>query len=126
MGSFEKVKLKAKSLKKEVRTLYIASKRPDVPLLAKLLIFVVVGYALSPVDLIPDFIPVLGYLDDLVLIPLGIWLVLRMIPVNILDECRMEAQDILDSEKTVSWTAGIIVIMVWVLIIIAIILKVKA
>ncbi len=125
MDSFEKVKLKAKSLKKEVRALYIASKRPDVPLLAKLLIIIVVGYALSPLDLIPDFIPVLGYLDDLVLIPLGIWLALRMIPVNILDECRMEAQDNLAVGKPVSWTAGIIVIMVWIVVIIAIILKVK-
>ena len=88
MISFGSWKDRAKTLKRETFTLYLACRHPRVPWYAKLLALIVVAYALSPIDLIPDFIPVLGYLDDLVLIPLGLMLVIRLIPADVLAECR--------------------------------------
>ena len=78
----------AYSLKKNTYALYLASKDPRVPTLAKIVIGVVVAYALSPIDLIPDFIPVIGYLDDLLLLPLGIWLAIRLMPQIVWKECQ--------------------------------------
>jgi hypothetical protein len=72
-----------------------------------------VGYALSPIDLIPDFVPILGYLDDLILIPMGIALALRLIPRAVLEECRARANESLRSAKPVSRTAGAIIIAIW-------------
>ena len=85
-------KEKVALLKREIHALYLACRHPDTPWYAKLCALLVVGYALSPIDLIPDFIPVLGYLDDLLLLPLGIALVLRMIPEPVLNECRAQAK----------------------------------
>jgi uncharacterized membrane protein YkvA (DUF1232 family) len=116
-AAFKKIKEKAKSLKKEVKALYLAYKRPDVPWFAKLLALLVVGYALSPIDLIPDFIPVLGYLDDLVLIPLGVALAIRMIPPDIMKECREQAEDVFKDGKPKNWAAGAVIIVVWVIVI---------
>jgi uncharacterized membrane protein YkvA (DUF1232 family) len=87
----EGLKHKAKLLKTEVYALYLAYKDPRIPWYARILAVCVVGYALSPIDLIPDFIPILGYLDDLILVPLGISLVLKMIPENLMDEYRQQA-----------------------------------
>ncbi|HQV04179.1 MAG TPA: DUF1232 domain-containing protein [Novosphingobium sp.] len=81
----------AKALRREVLLLWLAARDPRVPLLPKLLAVFVAGYALSPIDLIPDFIPVLGLLDDLVLVPAGIWLTLRLLPVELLAELRTKA-----------------------------------
>jgi uncharacterized membrane protein YkvA (DUF1232 family) len=81
----------ARLLKGDVVMLWFAYRHPQTPLYAKILAVLVVAYAFSPIDLIPDFIPVLGYVDDLVLIPLGVWLVLRMIPPEIMAECRARA-----------------------------------
>ncbi len=81
-------KVRARQLRAETYALYLAYRDPRVPWVAKVLAAVVVGYAFSPIDLIPDFIPVLGYLDDLVLIPIGVALALRMIPAEVMDECR--------------------------------------
>ncbi|CAN5624317.1 DUF1232 domain-containing protein [soil metagenome] len=107
-------RLKARRLKSEVHVLYLAYKDPRVPLRAKLLVALVVGYAFSPIDLIPDFIPVIGYLDDLVLIPLGISLAIRTIPPNVLSDCRDKART-LESEP-VSMTAAVGVILIWLLL----------
>lgn len=82
----------ARTLKKNTYALYLASKDPKVPLLAKILIGIVVAYALSPIDLIPDFIPVIGYLDDLLLLPIGIWLAIKMMPDEVWAECQHKAQ----------------------------------
>ena len=76
----KKIKAKATQLKREIVALYLAGRDPRTPWYAKAMIAAVVAYALSPIDLIPDFIPILGYLDDLVLLPIGIWLAIRMIP----------------------------------------------
>ena len=108
---------KLKGLKKDVAALYLAYKRPDVPVFAKVLAVIVVGYALSPIDLIPDFIPVLGYLDDLVLLPLGVALVVKMIPKDVMDECREQAAELFKDGKPKNWTAAIFIILIWAFII---------
>jgi uncharacterized membrane protein YkvA (DUF1232 family) len=87
-----------------------------VPLHARIFAACVVGYAFSPIDLIPDFIPVLGYLDDLILIPLGILLALRMIPAEVMAECRVRAQEVMQQGKPVNRTAAAVIIGIWLLI----------
>lgn len=115
MPWFEALKAWAGQLKRAAVTLWMASRHPDVPRLAKALAFFVVAYALSPIDLIPDFIPVLGYLDDLVLLPGLIWLALRMIPPALRAECREQAEHWLQARgsKPRSWAGLLIVLMVW-------------
>jgi len=83
----------AKALKRDVQALWLAARDPRVPLLAKLLAGLVAAYALSPIDLIPDFIPILGYLDDLLIVPAGIWLAVRLIPAEVLEDLRTKAED---------------------------------
>ncbi len=117
-------KKKARQLKVETYALYLAYKDPRVPWYAKALIAIIVAYAFSPIDIIPDFIPVLGYLDDLVLLPLGIALALRLIPRAVFDECREKAAVLLEQKRPVNWTAGIIIIAIWYLFIFIIISKV--
>lgn len=88
----ERLKAWAKALKRDVVALWLAARDPRTPLAAKLVAALVAAYALSPIDLIPDFIPVLGYLDDLLLVPVGIWLAVRLIPLALLREFRATAQ----------------------------------
>ena len=107
-------KVRARQLQAEVYALYLAYRDPRVPWYAKAVAACVVGYALSPIDLIPDFIPVLGYLDDLVLIPLGIALVLRMIPPAVMVECRERARSELADGKPVSRAAAAVIVAIWV------------
>jgi uncharacterized membrane protein YkvA (DUF1232 family) len=114
-------KLWARRLKRDVYTLYLACKDPRVPWLARLFIACVVGYALSPVDLIPDFIPVLGYLDDLLLLPLGVALALKMIPPAILAECREKATRGLQDKRT-SRIAGVAIGALWILAVVALVM----
>lgn len=111
---FKQVKIKANNLKRELKVLYLAYRRPDVPWYAKVAAVLVVGYALSPVDLIPDFIPVLGYLDDIILIPLGISIAIRLIPKNILEECRAQADEVFKEGKPRNWIAGALIICLWI------------
>jgi uncharacterized membrane protein YkvA (DUF1232 family) len=106
----------ARRLKVEVYALYLAYRDPRVPLYARIFAACVVGYAFSPIDLIPDFIPVIGYLDDLVIVPLGIWLALRMIPPNVMAECRERAHDVMGQGKPVNRAAAAIIIGVWLLL----------
>jgi len=107
-------KARARQLKVEVYTLYLANRDPRTPWYAKALAACVVAYALSPIDLIPDFIPLLGYLDDLVLIPLGVLAVRRMVPAAVLDDCRARAHAAMAEGKPVSWTAAVIIVAIWV------------
>jgi len=108
---------KSKKMKVDVGALYFAIKHQDTPLVAKAIAVVVVGYALSPIDLIPDFIPVLGYLDDVILLPLGIGLVIKLIPKEIMEECRENSKNFFNNVKRVSWVAAIIIIIIWLSII---------
>lgn len=103
-------------IKTDLAALYVASKRNDIPWYIKFLIILIVAYALSPVDLIPDFIPILGYIDDLLILPLGIALVIRLMPDNVMEECRKEAQHVLNQKMPANWTAGLIIIAVWIVI----------
>lgn len=105
-----------KQLKKETYTIYFACKDSRVPWYARLLAVCVVAYAVSPIDLIPDIIPVIGYLDDLILVPLGIFLVLRMIPASVLAECRQKAETAVNSEPPQSWIAAVVIIAIWILL----------
>ena len=102
------------SLEKNTYALFLASKDPRVPALAKLIIGLVVAYALSPIDLIPDFIPVIGYVDDLLLLPLGIWLAIRLIPQPVWKECQvLAAKRTLDMPH--NRKAAVVIIVIWVL-----------
>lgn len=104
---------RARRLKREVYALYLAYKDPRVPWHARVFAACVVGYAFSPIDLIPDPIPVLGYLDDLVLVPLGIALALRMIPPEVMAECRERAEVTMSAGKPTNWIAAGIIIAIW-------------
>ncbi|WP_346354045.1 YkvA family protein [Azotosporobacter soli] len=106
-------KQQLKNLKGEVYILYLALRDPRTPLLAKLVTAVVVGYALSPIDLIPDFIPVIGYLDDFIVIPLGVWLALKLIPQAIITDCREYARNHSPGNKPKNWLVGGIFILIW-------------
>jgi uncharacterized membrane protein YkvA (DUF1232 family) len=106
-------KTKSKQLKSEVCALYLASKHPRTPWYAKAFAVLVVGYALSPIDLIPDFIPVMGYVDDLIIVPAGITLLIKMIPKEVLEECREKARFQSISKKRKNWAAAIIIVLIW-------------
>ena len=112
--AFEGWKTKARKLKLEVYALYIASKDRRVPWYARVIAIAVVAYAFSPIDLIPDPIPVLGYLDDLILIPLGIALVIKLIPAEVMQDCREKAALTMKAGKSKNWVAGGIIILIWV------------
>jgi uncharacterized membrane protein YkvA (DUF1232 family) len=108
----------AHAIKRDIAAIYVAARDPRTPWYAKATALVVAGYALSPIDLVPDFIPVLGYLDDLVLLPLGIALVVWMIPADLMTEYRAKAERL--QAKPVSRTAGIIIAIIWAVAIIAV------
>lgn len=109
-----KWKARASALKRDSYALYLAARDPRVPKSAKLVVALVVGYALSPVDLIPDFIPLIGYLDDFVLLPLGFYLAIKLIPEAVWDDCRRQAAEQLIDGLPRSRTAAIVVVSIWV------------
>jgi uncharacterized membrane protein YkvA (DUF1232 family) len=109
-------KQRVRQLKKETYTLYLACKDSRTPWYGKVLAAIVVAYALSPVDLIPDFIPILGYVDDLILLPLGIILVLRMIPPVVLEDCRKQAEVATDRDTPESRIAVVAIAAIWLLL----------
>ena len=110
-------KRQVKLLEVKIYTIYLAYKDPRVPWYAKVFTACIVAYAFSPIDLIPDFIPILGYLDDIVLIPLGIALALKMIPKEVIKECEEKAQAILSQDKPRSLVAAVIIVAIWVFIV---------
>lgn len=113
MRILEKWKQWARHLKIETYTLYLAYKDPRTPWYAKIFTAGIVGYAFSPIDLIPDFIPIIGYLDDLLLVPVGIALALKMIPSPVLVECREQAQEIINQGKPINRVAAGVIIAIW-------------
>lgn len=109
-------KQQVRKLKKETYVIYLACKDSRVPWYARALAAIVVAYALSPIDLIPDIIPVIGYLDDLILVPLGIILVVRMIPPAVLEDCRQQAEVAMSQSTPKSWIAAVVVVAIWLLL----------
>jgi uncharacterized membrane protein YkvA (DUF1232 family) len=107
---------RARQLKTETYALYLAYRDPRTPWYARLFAALVVGYAFSPIDLIPDFIPVLGYLDDLVIVPLGVLLALKMIPPAVWAESRERAQRAMAAGKPVSRAAAVVIVSIWLLL----------
>lgn len=105
----------ARGLKRDIMALYLAMKHPRTPVYAKILAAIVVGYALSPLDLIPDFIPVLGYLDDVILLPLGIALVIRLIPRDVLDSCRCSVAENPLLVRPRIWVTAVFIVGCWLL-----------
>lgn len=116
MAFLAELKRRARHLKAETFALYLAARDPRTPWYAKLLVAGIVAYAFSPIDLIPDFIPVLGYLDDLILIPLGIALAIKLVPHSVLAECRARAQETIRNGKPVSRVAGAAIISIWLVL----------
>ena len=102
----------ARALKREVHAIYLAAQSPRVPWYTKYLAMAIVGYALSPIDLIPDFIPILGYLDDLIIVPLGIWLVLSLIPEDIMTASRARANEAVTGP--LGKIAAIAIVAIWI------------
>ena len=113
----EAIKAWASRLKRQLYALYLAARRSDVPWYAKAVAAAVVAYAFSPIDLIPDFIPIVGLLDDIVLVPLGVWVALRLIPVAVMAACRAEADRRMaeGSRKPVSLAGAAAIALVWLL-----------
>ncbi len=105
----------AKALKRDVITLWFALKHPLTPWHARALAAVLTAYALSPIDLIPDFIPILGYLDDLIIVPVGVWLLLRMVPTQVLTDSKDQADEWFRQDKTkpMSLWGLIIILLIW-------------
>ena len=116
MKAIESWKQRARELKTETYAIYLAYKDPRTPWYARLFAACVVGYAFSPIDLIPDPIPVLGYLDDLVLVPLGIAIALKMIPSPVMSECRDEAQAAMSQGRSTNWVVAAVIIAIWLLL----------
>jgi uncharacterized membrane protein YkvA (DUF1232 family) len=116
MSALDGWKRRVGHLKSETYALYLAYRDPRVPWYAKGFAALVVAYAVSPVDLIPDFIPVLGYLDDLVLVPLGIALSLRMIPAEVLAECRERAAAAMGGDMPAGRLAAVAIAGIWLLL----------
>lgn len=118
MGISEKIRAWARRIKRDGVTLWFAYKHTGTPLMAKLLCMLVVAYALSPIDLIPDFIPVLGYLDDVILLPGLIWVAIRLIPSVVLVECRAKATEWMakEGQKPRNNWGILFVVLVWILV----------
>src|SRR6202051_3739853 len=107
-----RIKAWARALKRDSHAVYLASRDPRVPWYAKAFALAVAGYALSPIDLIPDFIPVIGYLDDVIVVPLGIWLVLLLIPREVMAQYRAEANEA--ALRPRSWGAALVILAIWI------------
>lgn len=120
MKALESIRRWAGTLKREIVALWIAARDPRTPVLAKILGGAIAAYALSPIDLIPDVIPVLGYLDDLLIVPLGIMLAVRLIPRDLMGEYREKAS-LLAHRPTSTWAAGVIV-GIWIIVGVALVL----
>jgi uncharacterized membrane protein YkvA (DUF1232 family) len=116
MGHIETWRQRARELKTETYALYLAYRDPRTPWYGRLYAALVVGYAFSPIDLIPDFVPILGYLDDLILVPLGIAVALRMIPPPVLLESRQKAKTVMAEGRPFSRTAALAILLTWLLL----------
>ena len=121
---FEQLKSRARALKNEASAIYLAAKDPRTPWYAKVVAFVTIAYAFSPIDLIPDFVPILGYLDDLFIVPAGIALAVRMIPPEVLEEARAKVA-IQGVERRVGYIGAGIIICMWIVALIGVVALIK-
>ena len=121
----EKIKAWAKNLKRQLFILYFAYRDERIPWYVKLFTACIVAYAFSPIDLIPDFIPILGYLDDVIILPLGIMFALKMIPQDVISDCEVKANEMMKNGKPKNWIVGSLIIFIWSVIILWITLKVS-
>jgi len=124
MSFVQKLKEKAKALKVELTAIYLSMKDKRTPLFGKILIFITISYAFSPIDLIPDFIPVLGYLDDLIIIPLLLTASIKLIPKDVLAENRVKARENIQISKKIGIFSAIVIVLLWAAILTAILYKV--
>ncbi|MFC7366253.1 MULTISPECIES: YkvA family protein [Bhargavaea] len=113
---FNNIKAWARNLKRQIFVLYFAYKDKRVPIHAKIFTACVVAYAFSPIDLIPDFIPIIGYLDDIILVPLGVMFALKMIPKEVITDCEVKAEELMKAGKPKNWLAGLVILLVWIVI----------
>ena len=120
----EKLKSRARALKNEGFAVYLAAKDPRTPWYAKALIFFVVAHTFSPIDLIPDFIPILGYLDDLIITPGGLWLAIRMIPPEVLAEARAKVATS-GVDRSLGYMGAAVIIFMWIVILIGVVYLIK-
>lgn len=116
------LKERARKLKTDVPALFLALKDKETPIVAKVLACITVAYALSPIDLVPDFIPVLGYLDDVILLPMFIVVTIKFIPENVLERCRKQSEGMWKEGKPKKWYYAMPIVLIW-LVIIALLLK---
>ena len=121
---FKRIKAWAKNLKKQIIILYLAYKDKRVPLYAKIFTACVVAYAFNPIDLIPDFIPILGYLDDVILLPIGILIALKMIPKDVIADCEVKAKEMMNNKKPKNWIVGALIVLVWCVVTVWAIIKI--
>jgi len=114
----EQLKRWAAELTNEGMTLWFCYRHPDMPWLPKIFALLVVGYFLSPIDLIPDFIPIIGYLDDLILVPIGIYLTLKLVPQHVIEESRAQARDWIAAQRPQpkSIVAAVVIMLLWLLL----------
>lgn len=124
MVSLASLRQRARRLKADIFALALAVRHPDTPWYARLVLLAVVAYALSPIDLIPDFVPVLGYLDDLILLPLGITLAIRLLPATVLAECRRQVDTVRLPLRRAGYVAAALVIGFWLAVAAAVVVGV--
>jgi len=115
------LKARARKLKSDIPALFIALKKKETPVMAKIFAGITIGYALSPIDLIPDFIPVIGLLDDLILLPILVVITIKFIPEEIFNQCRSEVENLWSSGKPKRWYFAIPIVLIWVVLIFLII-----
>lgn len=111
MGMTEQLRQWARQLKRDTLALYLACRDPRTPWFAKVFAGAIVAYALSPIDLIPDFIPVLGYLDDLIIVPVGLMIAIKLVPVSVMEDCRTRAR--LISDRPTSRVVVGVIVAIW-------------
>lgn len=112
----------AQSMKKYIWVLYFVKHDPRISWKAKCVVLITLAYALSPIDLIPDFIPIIGLLDDLIIIPFGIYLAIKLIPKDVWNDCIQRAQEAIDNGKLLprNWKVALIIVLLWLVILIVI------
>lgn len=118
MGYINSLKEKTRGIKSNILAIYFAMKDKRTPLIAKIMIVLTISYAVSPIDLIPDFIPVLGYLDDLIILPIMITISIKLIPKEVFEDCRIKAREKIRISKRFGILSALIIILLWVALII--------